>query len=690
MILRHIELKDWKAFVNARFDFPVPSNGRNVILIGAKNGYGKTSLFEAIVLGLFGRRGLPLIARAPFGGADDGLQTSYRNFLNESLHRNAIRDGRTLASVELAFDDDDGEPLIIRRIWHFSADGKNKPQDEEVRIYAGKNERPVAPPPGEDPIEWKHAFIERKFLPHYLAAFFLFDGEHVQILAKQEMSDQVRKGIEGLLGIPVLRVLAEDLKKYADNRLYRAGGNVPEKTLERTRCNIEVCDTRLKDVNNKLEEVLLNLQQHTARRETLTRELGALGANGSEISLKERYEELNRVKRALEELRGQLQGQVMGGLALALAGSQLRHETDDRLRQEAIRESWEAGLKQGEEGLGRFLQALEVSLSDMTPPLSDVQRTDLMAKIQETWSSIWFPPPDGCANGYCHGYLRGADREAVRHRLKEIGALSSDLISGILNQIAQGERDQARIEGEIAQFEGIGPRIEVLVAELRELSAAINRLTLDKGRLEQETKGLTAELGQKRQELARLVQTKDRAAPALKRAERANHIARIINAIIEESVPPQIKTVAEEMSVAYRAMAHKSVVQSVAIEKDCTVKLMSRAGRNVREMSLSAGEQQIFAQALISSVSKVSQRVFPIVVDTPLGRLDDAHRSGVLKHFTAREGQVFLLSTDTEIVGRYFRLMEPRLAKAYHLTHEHDGHVGRTTPVEGYFEGVGA
>jgi DNA sulfur modification protein DndD len=93
-----------------------------------------------------------------------------------------------------------------------------------------------------------------------------------------------------------------------------------------------------------------------------------------------------------------------------------------------------------------------------------------MAKIQETWSSIWFPPPDGCADAYHHGYLRGADRDAVRRRLKEIGALSSDLISGILNQIAQGERDQARIDAEIAQFEGIGPQIEVLVGELREVS----------------------------------------------------------------------------------------------------------------------------------------------------------------------------------------------------------------------------
>ncbi|HJX18508.1 MAG TPA: ATP-binding protein [Acidiferrobacterales bacterium] len=62
MYLRHIVLQDWKAYVNGRFEFSAPSSRRNVILIGAKNGYGKTSLFEAIVLGLFGRDGLPLIA----------------------------------------------------------------------------------------------------------------------------------------------------------------------------------------------------------------------------------------------------------------------------------------------------------------------------------------------------------------------------------------------------------------------------------------------------------------------------------------------------------------------------------------------------------------------------------------------------------------------------------------------------
>ena len=69
MHISQITLRDWKAYTTANFDFPAPASGKNIILIGAPNGYGKTSLFEAIVLGMFGRDGLPLIARSPFSGA---------------------------------------------------------------------------------------------------------------------------------------------------------------------------------------------------------------------------------------------------------------------------------------------------------------------------------------------------------------------------------------------------------------------------------------------------------------------------------------------------------------------------------------------------------------------------------------------------------------------------------------------
>ncbi len=208
MHIARIMLRDWKAYATASFEFPAPAKRQNIVLIGAPNGYGKTNLFEAIVLGMFGRDGLPLIERSPFSGVDEErLAISYKNCLEKALHQGATAAGRTSCSVELIFIDDDGEPLEIQRIWHFNDAGLYRPQDEEVHIYEGSTRKAVAPGASQDNdrADWCREYITKNLLPFNLAHFFMFDGEHVSALAEQEMSAQVRIGIEGLLGIPVLR-----------------------------------------------------------------------------------------------------------------------------------------------------------------------------------------------------------------------------------------------------------------------------------------------------------------------------------------------------------------------------------------------------------------------------------------------------------------------------------------------------
>lgn len=134
-------------------------------------------------------------------------------------------------------------------------------------------------------------------------------------------------------------------------------------------------------------------------------------------------------------------------------------------------------------------------------------------------------------------------------------------------------------------------------------------------------------------------------------------------------------------------MVHTRQVERVEIDENCNVQLLRKSGRDLRGLDISAGEQQLFAQALISAVAKVSGRTFPMLIDTPLARLDVAHRLGVLRHFTDNSNQIILLSTDAEVVGEYLDAIAPRVCKTYRIEHEEDGDVGKSRPVEGYFDG---
>lgn len=109
MDLRAVELRDWRSYRHTRFEFPPPNGKRNVILIRGPNEHGKTSFFEAVTLGLFGREGLALVPRARVAGdgsLSERLNTTYSHFLASALHRRAISQGRQSCSVTLEFTDD--------------------------------------------------------------------------------------------------------------------------------------------------------------------------------------------------------------------------------------------------------------------------------------------------------------------------------------------------------------------------------------------------------------------------------------------------------------------------------------------------------------------------------------------------------------------------------------------------------
>nr|WP_017172375.1 AAA family ATPase [Xanthomonas phaseoli] len=199
MHLESISLRDWKAFESATFEFPTPGKTKNVVVIGGRNGFGKTSLFEALALGLFGRDGLRLVLRAGVASDEQGRAQSFKEFMERALFGNALANGRSSCRIELKFMDDGGDPIWIERTWYFNDQGKLKAGEsaEQLKIFQGIGRRVIGPGRTEHDVDgWYRDWVSKTFIPTSLAGFFLFDGESAAVYAERDMGSQVREGID--------------------------------------------------------------------------------------------------------------------------------------------------------------------------------------------------------------------------------------------------------------------------------------------------------------------------------------------------------------------------------------------------------------------------------------------------------------------------------------------------------------
>jgi len=122
----------------------------------------------------------------------------------------------------------------------------------------------------------------------------------------------------------------------------------------------------------------------------------------------------------------------------------------------------------------------------------------------------------------------------------------------------------------------------------------------------------------------------------------------------------------KKTSDVIKKLAHKEdLISKVKIdEKTYSINLLDSKNNIVSRMS--AGESEIFALSLLQALGEVSNRKLPVVIDTPLGRLDYSHRKSIVSnYFHNVSEQVFILSTDTEIDQSLYNELEPFINQTF-------------------------
>lgn len=670
MYLQTVQLINWRSYRSQKFHFPLPHDNKNVVLVQAPNEYGKTSFFEAVTLGLFGKDGLNLVPRKQIernGGFLDHHTASYSKFLQGAINKQAIKEGRSECVVKLEWEDEFGNPIEIKRTWYFTSNGNHKINDDQLQIYDGKNRNPVTPPSTEsDTDRWYREWVAQRFISPSLAEFFLFDGEQVQRYATQEMRHQVRSAIEGLLGLPTLRNLKESLAKYA--QYHRKSAALPSDN------KVKLVNEDILRLENTIKKKTVDRDNASARLPSLKIEMDKLmerlgGRPQDTVSLianlmedeRRHEEEARRVINDLWEL-------ISGDIALALSGTSLRTQTITCLEAEAKREAWEIDRNAASRNLDRFSADLSERIESLKPTINSKHRKAIIKAAKEAWDALWHPPPNGCADEYLHKSLTGKVRNETIDRLLVVDHHTADEISNHVYRFDTASSTADAKKRERIELEQATPEIEELTKRLSEFSTEYGKFENQKDEAQREIDAATVELGEKRAELGRYMASKNKHTPALLYADRADAYAKLIDDLLEEAVPTEVGKVANEMTKAWKAMAHMSGrVSRIEISSDCEVKLLASDGSDLNEIEKSAGANQVFTQALIIAITKVSGQTFPFIVDTPIARLSRDHRLGVLKTFTERPGQVILLSTDQEVVDDKLDVIRKRIMASYEL-----------------------
>ena len=190
--------------------------------------------------------------------------------------------------------------------------------------------------------------------------------------------------------------------------------------------------------------------------------------------------------------------------------------------------------------------------------------------------------------------------------------------------------------------------------------------------------------------LARSLREKHKALSARQESERpleyAEGARRLLTDFRRINAERRIGQLEEEFAIAFRRLARKDdIIANARIDpRRFTVTLLNGDGGEVPKTQLSAGEKQIYAIAMLEALARTSGRRLPVIIDTPLGRLDSHHRGNLVNHYFPRAShQVVLLSTDTEVDQSFYRQLYPHISHAFEIQYDDQEHAANLR--EGYF-----
>lgn len=648
MIIKRLQLHNFGVYAgDNQFVF---EGDRPIVLIGGMNGRGKTTFLEAVLIALYGSNSFAYT---------ESKYKSYAQYLRSFVNKSAED---KCCSVELEFEifDRDVERYVIQRVW----DTLKKKTEERIKVY-------------KDGIlngfltnNWS-LFVEN-ILPSALSSFFFFDGEKIAEMATDNTNNQLKNAIRAMLGITVLDVLDNDITRNI-KRINK------ENSISETADGVQ----KLRDEKNNAAEELRKIGEQIECAEQIfvedSKKLDELhhlyevkGGNVIEKkqSIVQKRVALNAQLISEEEKLYSISAEVLPLLMVSdLVGD---------IKLQATDEHNDSILRQTVSQLEVLLTDFEKSYSGDTKASKDFYEyvksqtaDDYVEKVYELSDQALFQV-----------------NELMETKISEARVLTEEILAS-----------KRKLEKQIVELDSY-LNLDINEKELQSIFSKIKKIEQkivdDKvvlSNLDQKRASANARLISETAEFNKYVEAYLLNSEMIDSTERtlkySNMALQILECYQVELQKRKANVLSNTITECYKKLANKkNLINRIEMDPESlNIKYVSEDGLEVGRDSLSAGEQQLMVISILWALAICSKKKLPVIIDTPLSRLDSLHRAALIKTYFPNAGeQTIILSTDSEIDSKYYKLMKDNIGDEFTLNY--DERTKSTSIERGYLIGL--
>jgi DNA sulfur modification protein DndD len=659
MILESLKVTNFRVFKGLH-EFalaPKSCNGNqpSIILFGGLNGAGKTTMLTAIRLALYGRQSL----------GTGTTQKDYHQFLTDSVHNSKITGIKANnAGVNLTFSYANLGVIShyeVKRSWTVVS---NK-VTESLKIFQDTHEIKDL---GYDQAQ---GFLN-ELIPIGVSDLFFFDGEKIAQLAEDTEGNALGESVKKLIGLDLIEKLIADITVFIRNQnKLQLSDNIKSKieTLEKLLVDKE---RSIETEQVSYESIKIKLVHASKKIDQLTNNLNSQGGAWAATRENE-LQKLSTYKSEQELIQAQIREDISDKFPFAIASEFVNQCLDQLERESKLKQKQNIALV-----LSKHLTSLKKKLLSIV----DQSAFDAIKKEMDNEFAELLLPEDNHIlihdiSDSSYKKITSVVLEAFNHQEPKVKGLAKKLES-ITQQIDAAGVNIAR-----------APEQDLLTLRVKELN---------------EAQSIKSELAIQASQQKEIIRTNIREAMDAVRALDKLHATFIdsdehnraldyaykakaaLNEFATRVTVNKIKNVEIEFIQSFRRLARKDDINiNAKIEPhNFSVKLLDDFGNEISKNSLSAGERQIYAIAMLDALAKTSGRKLPIIIDTPLARLDSKHRKKLVENYFPRAShQVIILSTDTEIDKTYLASLKEHISHTIML--DYCGSEGSSNVETGYF-----